>query len=192
MLPLILDRFDWCIKNYGKRFWEDQLAHVNELVAKFLEQIPVGGSNDKAIKHKIAEIKAELRSVSKWDQLFYRYKAASFASEIEYIFALEGNPIACIWHYSRLDEQGEYQKTYNHKQRDGHVCAVRNNWAIRKGLMRTGPDGYIDQISRPHQEAGCMCRPQWVYGVGALPIEMLTEKGKSERSLVVAAMEDKN
>jgi hypothetical protein len=183
LLPSITERFDWCVKNYSVQaglYLGEQLAQVHALVLRFLETVPVGGCKDKAIRSRIAEIKSELRSLVKWERLFYTYKAMSFPAEVEYIFALEGNPIAAVWHYNSLDEQGEYQKTYSHRERDGHVYVVRRNWAIAKDLMRAGPDGYIDEISRPHQDIGCICHLQWLYAIRDLPIDMVREKGRSE------------
>ena len=165
LLPLLMERLDWCIENYGaqaKLYREDQLARFRQMVSEFLEEVPIGSSKDKALKQKITKIKSEIRSLAKWDKLFWTYKASSFPTELEYIFQLESNPIACVWNYNRSDEVGEYRKTYDHRQRDGHVYAVRGNWAIEKGLMRAGPHGYVDEISRPCQEVGCMCRLVWV------------------------------
>jgi hypothetical protein len=183
LLPSIRERFEWCIGNYNsqaKLYLDEQLSQLQALLKQFLEQVPIGGTKGKATKSRISEIKKELRQLAKWDQLFYVYKARSFSAEIEYLFALEGNPIAAIWHYNQMDEQGEYRKTYSHKERDGHVYSVRGNWAIGKGLMMAEPYGYIDEVSRPSQEIGCMCHLQLVYGIRDLPNEMVTEKGWSE------------
>lgn len=148
-----------------------------------------GGSRDKALKRRISEIKSELRALSKWNKLFDIYKRGSFAAEVEYVFKLESNPIAAVWRYSSLDEEGEYQKTYNHKQRDGHVYTVRSNWALQKGLMKVGPDGYLDEISRPCEEVGCSCYLQWLYSLSDLPTCIVTEKGISELKRVRALMQ---
>jgi hypothetical protein len=183
ILPSLLDRFDWCVGNYraqAESYLEDQFGQFRTLLRRFLEKVPIGGTKDKSIKSEISGVKKELRHLAEWNQLFHVYKATSFSAEVVYIFALEGNPIAAIWHYDRLDEQGEYRKTYDHKQRDDHVYAVRGNWAIVKGLMKPEPNGYIDEISRPHQELGCMCRLQWIYNLRDLPNMMMTEKGKAE------------
>jgi hypothetical protein len=112
----------------------------------------------------------------------------SLSAELEYIFALEGNPIAAVWRYDSLDEQGEYPKTYRHEQRDGHVYAVRRSWALDKGLIKVGSDGYVDEISRPKQEVGCVCNLQWLYALRDLPDAMMTEKGRSELARVAVVM----
>ncbi len=192
LLPSIKKRFEWCVANYKSEataYLDEQLRQCDMMVHQFLEQVPMGGTKDKEIKGRIAEIKKELRPLAQWDRLFYARKAMCFPAEVEFLFFLEGNPIAAIWHYNPIDEQIDYPKTYNHKQRDELVYAVRSNWAITKGLMKAGPNGYLDEISRPSQEIGCMCHLQWLYSVSHLPTDMVTKKGFSELKRVGAAMQ---
>jgi hypothetical protein len=191
LLPSITEQFEWCVENYRSQadsYLNDQIGQFQAMLREFLDRVPSGGTKDKAIKGRIAGIKKELRSLAKWDLLFCTYKARNFPAEIEHIFVLTGNPLAAIWRYSDLDAQGEYQKTYNHQQRDGRVYAVRGCWAIEKGLMKVGPAGYLDAISRPGQELGCMCSFQWVTGVRRLPRDMITDKGRSELDRVTAVI----
>ena len=191
LLPSITEQFERCVENYRSQadsYLNERIGQFRAMLSEFLDQVPSGGTKDKAIKGRIAEIKKEIRSLAKWDRLFYSYKARSFPAEIEHIFVLVGNPLAAIWRYSDLDAQGEYRKTYNHQQRDGRVYAVRGCWAIEKGLMKVGPAGYLDAISRPGQELGCMCSLQWVTGVRRLPGDMTTDKGRSELDRVTAVI----
>jgi len=192
LLPSIKDRFNWCVENYRSQadlYLNDQISQFQIMLKDFLKQIPVGGTKDKEIKAKIPEIKKEIRFLAKWNRLFYTYKARSFPVEIEHIFVLAGNPLAAIWHYSNLDEQGEYQKTYDHRLRDSRVYAIRGSWGIENGLMKVGPAGYLDEISRPAQELGCMCSLQWVTTVRRLPDDMITNKGRSELDRVRAVIQ---
>jgi hypothetical protein len=192
LLPSIKKRFEWCITNYKSEataYLDEQLRQCDAMVQQFLERVPMGGTKYKDTKSRIVEIKKELRPLAKWDRLFYIHKAMSFPAEVEFLLSLEGNPIAAIWHYNPIDEQTDYPKTYDHKQRDDLVYAVRGNWAITKGLMKVGPNGYLDEISRPSQETGCMCHLQWLYSVSRVPTNMVTEKGFSELKRVRAAMQ---
>ena len=189
LLPSISKRFEWCIANYKSEataYRDERLRQCDAMIHQFLEHVPMGGTKDKEIKSQIGEIKKELRSLAKWDQLFYVHKAMCFPAEVEFLFSLEGNPIAAIWRYNPIDEQTDYPKTYHHKQRDELVYAVRGNWAIAKGLMKAGPNGYLDEISRPSQEIGCTCHLQWLYSISRLPTNMVTEKGVSELKRVRA------
>jgi hypothetical protein len=195
LLPSIRKRFEWCASNYKSEataYLNEQLSQCDAMVQQFLERVPMGGTKDKDTRRRITEIKKELRPLAKWDQLFYVHKAMSFPAEVEFLISLEGNPIAAIWHYNPIDEQTDYLKTYDHKHRDGLVYAVRGNWAAAKGLMNAGPNGYLDEISRPSQETGCMCHLQWLYSVSRLPKNMMTEKGLSELRRVQAAVQTKS
>jgi hypothetical protein len=192
LLPSITVRFRWCIETYRSQaddYLNDQIGEFSAMLREFLNLVPTGGTKDKVIKSRITEIKKELRSLVKWDRLFYTYKAGSFAAEIEHIFVLANNPLAAIWHYSDLDAQGEYPKTYDHQSRDGLVYAVRGNWAIANGLMKVGSAGYLDEISMPRQEIGCMCSLQWVTAVRRLPGDMITTKGNTTLDRVTAIIE---
>ncbi len=192
LLPSIHKSFEWCVSNYKSEataYLDERIRQCDAMVQQFLERVPVGGSKDTDTKSRIAQIKKELRPLAKWDRLFYVHKAMSFPAEVEFLFSLEGNPIAAIWLYNPIDERTDYPKTYDHKQRDDLVYAVRGNWAIAKGLMNAGPNGYLDEISRPSQEIGCMCHLQWLYSISCLPTNMVTEKGFSELRRVRALMQ---
>lgn len=191
LLASIKKRFEWCVTNYKSEataYLDERLRQCDTMVHQFLEQVPMGGTKDKEVKSRIGEIKKELRTLEKWDRLFYVHKAMCFPAEVEFLFSLESNPIAAIWHYNPIDEQTDYPKNYYHKQRNELVYAVRGNWAITKGLMKVGPNGYLDEISRPSQEIGCMCHLQWLYSISRLPTNMVTEKGVSELKRVRALM----
>jgi hypothetical protein len=192
LLPSIRKRFEWRVSSYkaeATAYLDEQIHEFDAIIQKFLAQVPISGTKDKNTKTRITEIKKELRALAKWDRLFYVHKAMSFPAEVEFLFSLEGNPIAAIWHYNPIAEQTDYPKTYDHKRRDGLVYAVRGNWAIVRGLMNTGSNGYLDEISRPSQEIGCMCHLQWVYSVSLLPTNMVTEKGFSGLKRVRALMQ---
>ncbi len=189
LMPAIQVCLADCVKTYhlqAKRYFDHQLGELHSQLVKFLEQVPSGGTKDKAIKNQITEIKKQLRHLARWDKLFLVYKAKSLSSEIEYLFSLQENPLAVVWRYSQLDEQGEYQKTYDHKINEGRVYATRDNWAIKKGLMKAGADGYINDCVRPAHEVGCMCSLQWIYNLRSLPSDMITAKGVLELERVRA------
>ena len=183
LLPAIRKRLNSCVARYDSQaagFLAAELGQLDAMARQIIEQVPVGGSKDKGIKSQISEIKKELRPLAKWDERFYTLKASSFVSDVESLFAAQSGPIAAIWHYSKLDERNDVPKTYDHSQRDGLVFAVRDNWAITKGFMQPGPAGYLDEISQPGQELGCMCSIRRILTMGSLPWYMLTDLGQSE------------
>jgi hypothetical protein len=183
LLPKLTECYNACVENYRKQsqvFFDKQVGRIQDLVLSFLQQVPNGGTKDKTFRTNIVEIKKELRAVSNWSELFAILKQTSFTDEIEYLFVREGGAIAAIWHYRQFEEEGELQKTFDHQGRDRRVYAVRENWAIEKGLMQAGSDGYIEEITRPKQDAGCCCDFEYLYALRDLPDIMLTAKGKSE------------
>jgi hypothetical protein len=103
-----------------------------------------------------------------------------FPASLQRTFDLEGHPMAGIWRYSTLDEQGGFRNAYSHKDRADLVYAVPGHWAIDKGLMPAGPAGFIDETVQPGEELDCMCRFQWLYNLRDMPPDMRTANGDAE------------
>src|SRR5260370_29460725 len=85
--------------------------------------------------------------------------------------------IAAIWHSSQCYRP--YGGT-DHAERDQKIYTVRGNWALGKGLMRAGPEGFTDEITGPCEESGCQCNYQFVFHLRDIPKDMLTELGVRE------------
>lgn len=95
----------------------------------------------------------------------------------EEIKALASDTIAAQWLSSK------YYAPFggnDHPERDKKIYAVRGNWAMQKGLMQAGPDGYTDEITAPCEETGCQCHYMFLYHLRELPKAMLTERGLVE------------
>jgi len=95
---------------------------------------------------------------------------------INSIIAEDGGAIAGIWH-SHWRETG-YDFRPRHKQFDTRIFVLRNNWAMRDGLMKLAGRFYTDQIEQPAVEIYCRCYYQYLYLLEDLPKDMLTSKGK--------------
>jgi hypothetical protein len=139
--------------------------------------IPKGGSGviDKRevranIKKPVAQEKFETNRVL----IDQGHKLRASISEV---IAQDNNALAMRW--SSHWRQPNYDYRVEHKERDGHVYAIRNNWALSKGLMNPGPDGYYDQITAVAEEPYCRCNAVWLYNLSSLPSEMLTVKGRA-------------
>jgi hypothetical protein len=131
---------------------------------------------------RITPIKKEIGYFARWNDTFYTLKAFSFATEVDFIFNLYGRDvIAGIWRYSNLDVQMDYPPESNHRNLDGRVYAVRDNWALSKGLMKIGTFGYVDDVDIPGRQTGCACHLEWVHALNELPDIMLTDLGLAER-----------
>lgn len=95
-------------------------------------------------------------------------------ANIDNIIATNGGAIAAVWH-SHWRQAG-YHYREPHKERDLLVYAVRGNWALKKGFMRAGEAGYLDEITQPGEEVFCRCYLTYIYNVRSLPDEMKTDK----------------
>lgn len=92
--------------------------------------------------------------------------------------ALASGSIAAKWRSSRYYDP--YGGT-DHPERDHKIYPLRDNWAMQKGLMRAGPDGFADEITAPGEEAGCQCHFVYLHALRDLPEAMLTDRGLAER-----------
>ena len=183
-LPKLKARLAWCVENYrlhAVEYFNDQVGALFAMVDDFLENPP---QTIKKSSPKIADIKKEIRYLAKWNRLVYTWHAATFSSEVEYIFTLgldpASGPIGAIWHYSALDEEGDYRKTYDHKTRDGVVYFVENSWAMQRGFIDSDRERLLSSIDLPTRAMGCMCSLQWFYSLREVPPELLTCAGRTE------------
>jgi hypothetical protein len=97
---------------------------------------------------------------------------ANLASTI----AENSGALAGVWNSNW--RQLHYNYRPDHKERDQHVYAIRDNWALAAGLMKAGPDGYTDEITQPAEEINCRCWYLYLFSLDKLPDEMLTAKGR--------------
>ena len=91
-----------------------------------------------------------------------------------------------IWHSKWRQQNYDYRE--DHKERDLKVYAIRDNWAITKGLMKAGPAGFYDDITKVAEEVFCQCYAKFIYNIRSLPVDMLTAKGKAALADARAAL----
>jgi hypothetical protein len=139
--------------------------------------IPAGGSDnvDKRAARKIMR-----RAIHQQPFVVRRLlidQGHKMTAAINEVVALQGGAIAAEWrsHY----RQPGYNYRVDHKERDGHIYLIPGNWALREGLMKAGPAGTIDDITKPGEEPFCRCYFVFVYSLRKLPENMLTVKGRA-------------
>lgn len=138
--------------------------------------IPKGGSKAPDIKKEKTKIRKSLTKVTFEEKRVTIDQSQKFASSLNAVIAEDNGAIAAVWH-SRWRTAG-YNYRHDHKERDGKMYVIRNNWAMRKGLMKLGDLSYNDTITQPAEEVYCQCRYTYIYSIDKLPEELLTEKGK--------------
>lgn len=97
---------------------------------------------------------------------------------INEIVASDGGAIAAIWRSNW--RQAGYDYREDHKDRDKRVYLLRDSWAHKAGLVRSGKAGFYDDVTAVGQEPFCRCYLTYVYSLRELPDGMITKRGKQE------------
>ena len=121
--------------------------------AGWATSVPAGGSDVVDKQEVKAKIKKPLQALSFQERRVSIDQAHKFTSSLSSIIAMDGNAIAAKWHSNW--RQLNYNYREDHKERDEKVYAIRDNWAMKEGLMKAGPNGYTDQITQPAEEVYC-------------------------------------
>lgn len=158
----------------------NRTAMVNTTVQRFTgwaSSIPPGGSEAVDVRETKKHTAKALMSHTFEERRVFIDQAHKLTGDINNIIAVDGGAIAGQWK-SHWRQPG-YNYREDHKERDSKVYAIRGNWAMEKGLMKVGPDGYADQITKPGEEPMCRCSYVYLYNLRDLPDDMATVKGKA-------------
>jgi hypothetical protein len=171
-----LDRRLMVSRNLIKLNQEQMVEKTVQRFAGWASSVPVGGSRAVETKDVKDNIRKALTSLPFEERRCIIDQSHKLASSLNEIVAVDAGAVALIWH-SQYRRRG-YAYREDHKERDGKIYAIRNNWAIDKGLMKVGDAGYYDQITAVGFEVYCSCYAQYLYNLRDLPESMLTIKGK--------------
>jgi hypothetical protein len=156
-----------------------------QVIAKTLQRfqgwatsIPGGGSDATSKQQTAKEVRKALARLPFEERRVLIDQGHKFTANLSNILAQDGGAIALIWH-SHWRQAG-YDYREDHKERDGHVYAIRGNWAMQRGLMRAGEAGYYEDITAVGEEVFCRCYAQYLYTLRDLPKDMLTKRGAEE------------
>lgn len=171
-----LDRRILASANLIKLNREEMVEKTLRRFAGWATSIPKGGSDAVARAKIKEEIRKPLARLPFEERRVLIDQNAKLRSALSDIIATDGGAIAGVWH-SHWRQVG-YNYREEHKERDGLIYAVRGCWALEQGLMKVGPAGYTDEITKPGEEVFCRCWYTWIYALARLPDEMLTRKGR--------------
>jgi hypothetical protein len=152
--------------------------------AGWASSVPAGGSRAVDVKDTKDHIRKALTSLSFEDRRVAIDQSAKFTAALNEIVAVDGGAIALIWR--SMWRRPGYAYREDHKERDGLIYTIRDNWAIQKGLMKVGDAGYYDQVTAVGQEVFCSCFAQFLFNLRDLPESMLTIRGKESLEAVRA------
>jgi len=139
--------------------------------------IPAGGSDAVDKNETKDNIKKSLKQLPFEERRVIIDQSHKLISSLSDILARDGGALAGEWHSHWRQVNYDYRR--DHKERDMHVYAVRDNWALKQGLMKAGSDGYSDDITTPGEEIFCRCFYRFIYNLRDLPENMITAKGKT-------------
>lgn len=142
--------------------------------------IPPGGVSDDTKTEIKIEVRKPLARLPFEERRVAIDQGAKLISSLNDVVATDQGALAYVWH-SRW-RQANYNYRPDHKERDLLVYALRNTWALDKGLINTGA-GYYDEITAAAQEPFCQCFVTALYSLRAVlkhAPDMLTNKGRAE------------
>lgn len=126
------------------------------------------------------DIKKSLKQLPFVERRVIIDQSHKLTANINNIVAVGGGSIAVEWH-SHFREPG-YNYRPDHKERDSKIYAIRGNWAQQAGLMKSGNNGYYEDITGFSVEPFCRCYGTYLYSISDLPADMLTIKGSEALS----------
>jgi hypothetical protein len=182
-----LDRRMMVSRNLIKLNREQMVDKTVQRFSGWASSVPAGGSRAIETKDVKENIRKALTSLPFEERRCVIDQSAKFVSSLNDIIATDGGAIAGRWH-SQWRRPG-YQYRKDHKERDQKVYAVRGNWALEKGLMKPGPAGYTDEITKPCEEVYCSCSYVYLYNIRDLPDDMVTAKGRASLAEARAKIE---
>lgn len=181
-----LDRRIMASANLIKMNREKAIQDTLQRFAGWSTSIPAGGTEAVNKRKTKEEISKSLAQLSFRERRVAIDQGHKFTAALSEIIAKDEGALAVVWHSHWRDPAYNYRK--DHKERDGHVYALKGNWAMQQGLMKVGADGYYDDITHVGEEVYCRCFATYIYGLSQLPKDMLTQKGAAEVERVKAEM----
>lgn len=184
-----LDRRMMVSRSLIKLNREETVEKTIRRFAGWASSVPAGGSRVVDVKDTKDNIRKALTSMSFVERRCVIDQSHKFVSSLNEIVAVDGGAIAVRW--NSMWKRPGYQFRIEHKERDQLVYLLRNSWAKEKGLVKPGPAGYYDDVTKFGEEVSCSCFGTYIYNLRDLDESMLTQRGKDELAAVrakIAAM----
>ena len=171
-----LDRRIMASANLIKLNRQEAISNTIRRFQGWATSIPKGGSKAVPKQKSKTGIKKGIGRVSFLERRVIIDQTHKLTASINDIVALDSGAIAAKWrsHW----KQPFYNYREDHKERDQKIYTIPDNWAIKKGLMKSGTVGYTTEITQPGEEVFCRCNYVYLYNLRQLPDDMLTKKGK--------------
>lgn len=157
---------------------EEAMSTTLRRFAGWATSIPPGGSDAVDRREVKEDIRKPLRQLPFQERRVAVDQGHKLVANISEIVAVDGGALAGVWHSNW--KQANYDYREPHRERDQQVYLVRGSWAQERGLVKVGPMGYTDEITKPGEEVFCRCHYSWIHSLRRMPADMITEKGRAE------------
>jgi hypothetical protein len=164
---------------------EQTIQETLQRFSGWATSIPIGGTDAADRRDTKDNVRKSLSSLPFRERRVLVDQGHKFVANLNDIIANDNGAIALVWHSHWRDRGYNYRE--DHKERDGLVYLIRDNWAQERGLVKVGSAGYYDEITAVGEEVSCRCWAQYLYALRRLPDDMLTERGRVELGRVNVA-----
>jgi hypothetical protein len=172
-----LDRRILASANLIKLNRDASIARTLKRFAGWATSIPIGGTEVGQRKETKELIRKGISALPFEERRVIIDQGHKLTAAVNDIVAQDGGAIALIWHH--VMERGDgYDPRPEHVARNGKIYVLRDNWAIKEGLMKLAGAIYYDTITAVSEEVYCRCTAEYLYALRDLPAEMLTAKGR--------------
>lgn len=138
--------------------------------------IPLGGTTRLSVSKETQLLRRHFASLPFEERRVIIDQGHKLVSSVNSIIAENGGAITARWHSHWRELNYDYRPA--HKTHDGQLFVLRDNWALKAGLMKLAGRPYTDQLEQPAELPFCRCYYEYVYKLASLPEEMLTVKGR--------------
>ena len=154
---------------------QQAIDKVSQRFAGWMTSVPIGGSREIDTREVVKDISKSAKQLRFEINRRNIDQGHKLVAAVNATMAKQSNAIAAIWRSRWRRPNYDYREP--HKALDGKVFAIRDNWAIVRGLMTKG-DGFVEDMVQPAQEPYCSCSWEYIIGLRGLPESMLTAKGR--------------
>lgn len=159
---------------------EASIQRTLQRFAGWATSVPAGGSDVESRREVKQQVRRGIAGLPFEERRVIVDQSSKMVAAVDEIIAVDGGAIAAAWRHVK-EGPPAYDARPEHVARDGKVFVFRDNWALKRGLMKLGGAQYTDQIEAPAQLPFCRCRwGQVIYSLRDLPVLMLTERGRQE------------
>jgi len=166
---------------------EQSIAKTLQRFQGWASSVPAGGSRVQDKREGKYDVAKSLKQLPFEERRVIIDQGHKLTASINDVIAQDGGAIAMRWHSHWRENNYAYRK--DHKERDAKIYLIRNSWAHKKGLVKPGEVGYLDEHEMPSELPFCRCFGSYLYSLRKLPPDMVTEKGREAMAAARAKMD---